>query len=159
MCHSRQLNTKINNLHYRALRLVYQDEISSFEELLQTDGSLTIHHRNNLQFLAFEMYKVFRGLAPSFMSDIFGINGNVNAENVSARTRSHTYFYYPSNHKTVNNGLETLRSICPKIWAMIPNEMKNTQSLPLFKAKIKKWVPHECPCRLCKSFIPQLGFL
>ena len=158
MCHSRQLNTRINNLHYRALRLVYQDENYSFEELLQKDGSVTIHHRN-LQFLAIEMYKVFRGLAPSFMSDIFGINGNTNAENVSARTRSHTYFYNPSNPKTVNNGLETLRSIGPKIWAMIPNEMKDTQSLPLFKAKIKKWVPHECPCRLCKSFIPQLGFL
>ena len=81
------------------------------------------------------------------MNDIFGINGNANVENVSARTRSHTYFYNPSNPKTVNNGLETLRSIGPKIWAMIP------------KAKLKKWVPHECPCRLCKSFIPQLGFL
>ena len=29
MCHSRQLNTRINNLHYRALRLVYQEENSS----------------------------------------------------------------------------------------------------------------------------------
>ena len=73
------------------------------------------------------MYKVFRGLAPSFMSDIFGINGNANIENVSARSRSHCY--NPSNPKTVNNGLETLRSIGPKIWDMIPNEMKNTQSL------------------------------
>ena len=54
MCHSRQLNTRINNLHYRALRLVYQDENSSFEELLQKDGSVTIHHRN-LQFLAIEI--------------------------------------------------------------------------------------------------------
>ena len=156
MCHCRLLNTKINNLHYRALHLVYQDENSSFEELLQKDGSVTIHHRN-LQFLVIEMYKVFRGLAPSFMSDIFGINGNTNAENMSARTRSHTYFYNSSKPKTVNNGLETLRSIGPKIWA-IP-KMKNAESLPLFKAKIKKWVPHECPCRFCKSFIPQLGIL
>ena len=31
MCHGRQLNTRINNLHYRALRLVYQDENSCFE--------------------------------------------------------------------------------------------------------------------------------
>ena len=138
------------------LRFVYQDENSSFEELLQKDGSVTIHH-HNLQFLPIEMYKVFRGLAPSFISDTFRINGNANAENVSARTRLHTYFYNPSNPKTVNNGLETLRSIGPKIGAMIPNEIKNTQSLPLFKAKIKEWVPHECPCRLCKSFIPQLG--
>ena len=158
MCHSRKVNTRINNLHNRALRLVYRDENSSFEELLQKDGSVTIHHRN-LQFLAIEMYKVFRGLAPRFMSDVFGINGNANTENVSANTRSHNFFYNPSNPRTVNNGLETVGSLGPKIWALIPNEMKSISSLPLFKAKIKKWTPHECPCRLCRSFIPQLGFL
>ena len=26
VCHSRQINTKINNLHYRALRIIYIDE-------------------------------------------------------------------------------------------------------------------------------------
>ena len=158
MCHSRKVNTRINNLHNRALRLVYRDENSSFEELLQKDGSVTIHHRN-LQFLAIEMYKVFRGLAPRFMSDVFGINGNANTENVSANTRSHNFFYNPSNPRTVNNGLETVGSLDPKIWALIPNEMKSISSLLLFKAKIRKWTPHECPCRLCRSFIPQLGFL
>ena len=158
MFHSRKLNTRINNLHYRALRLVYKDENSSFKELLQRDGSVTIHQRN-LQFLVIEMYKIFKGLAPGFMGDIFGINENANTENVSARTRSQSFFYNHSNPKTVNNGLETLRSIGPKIWAMIPSEMKSIPSLHLFKAKIKKWDLHDCPCRLCKSFIPGLGFL
>lgn len=158
MFHSRKLNTRINNLHCRALRLVYRDDISSFEELLYKDDSVKIHHRN-LQFLAIELYKVFKGLAPIFMRDVFGINGNAITENVSAGTRSRMFFYNPSNPKTVNNGLETLRAICPKIWAMIPTEMKNLESLPQFKAKIKKWVPQNCPCRLCKIFVPRLGFL
>ena len=51
MFYSRQINTKINNLHFRALRMVYRDETSSFEELLKKDGSVTVHHRN-LQLLA-----------------------------------------------------------------------------------------------------------
>ena len=34
MFHNRQLNTRINNLHYRVLRMVYQDQVTSFEELL-----------------------------------------------------------------------------------------------------------------------------
>ena len=43
MFHSRKLNKKINDLHYRALRMVYRDEISSFDELLAKDDSVTIH--------------------------------------------------------------------------------------------------------------------
>ena len=57
MFHSRTLNNRINNLHERALRLVYNDHISSFEQLLYRDKSFSIHERN-LQKLAVEMYKV-----------------------------------------------------------------------------------------------------
>jgi hypothetical protein len=158
MFHSRKLNRKINNLHYRALRLVYRDETSSFDELLVKDGSVIVHHRN-LQYLAIEMYKVFKGVAPAFMSDIFGIHPNANTVNVSANTRTGRCFYNQSNPKTVKYGLETLRSLGPKIWNLIPTDLKDISSLPLFKVKIRKWVPHNCPCRLCYSFVPQLGFL
>ena len=36
----------IANLHYRALRIIYRDETSTFDELLKKDGSVTIHHMN-----------------------------------------------------------------------------------------------------------------
>ena len=157
MFHSRKLNRKINNLHYRALRIVYRDETSSFDELLAKDGSVTVHHRN-IQFLAIEMYKVIKGVAPAFMSNIFGIHPNANTENISANTRSGRSFYNQSNPKTVKYGLETLRSLGPKIWNLIPIDLKSI-SVPLFKEKIRKWIPSNCPCRLCKTFVPQLGFL
>ena len=35
MCHSRTINNRINNIHHWALRIVYQDKKSTFEELLQ----------------------------------------------------------------------------------------------------------------------------
>ena len=57
MCHSRTSNNKINKLHERALRLVYDDTQSTFQELLNIDKSVTIHHRN-LQMLGTELYKV-----------------------------------------------------------------------------------------------------
>ena len=59
MFSSRELNTRINNLQYRALRLIYRDNISTFEELLSQDGSITIHQKN-IHDLAIEMYKVQR---------------------------------------------------------------------------------------------------
>ena len=42
---SRSANNKINKLHERALRIVYDDYNSKFEELLIKDGSFTIHHK------------------------------------------------------------------------------------------------------------------
>ena len=46
MFHSRKLNSRINKLHGRALRKVYQNYPSSFTELLEKDNSTTIHNRN-----------------------------------------------------------------------------------------------------------------
>ena len=28
-----------------------------------------------------------------------------------------------------------------------------------FKNKIKQWMPLQCPCRLCLTYLPQIGFL
>ena len=52
MIHKRGFNNKINHIHERALRIVYNDY--SFEDLLNKDKSVTIHERN-LQQLAIEI--------------------------------------------------------------------------------------------------------
>ena len=66
MFHSRKLNSRVNKLHERALRIVYQDYASSFTELLEKDNSTTIHNRN-IQLLA---TKVKNGLSLPFMNEI-----------------------------------------------------------------------------------------
>ena len=70
MFHNRRLNNKINRLHERALRLVYNDETSSFKDLLERDGSVTMHQRN-LKFLALELYKSKMGVSPTLVGAIF----------------------------------------------------------------------------------------
>ena len=158
MFHTRQINTRINNLHYRALRIIYQDEISSFEELLRKDGSVTIHNRN-LQFLVTELYKVTKGIGPLLLAEIFPKNPNANLQDESVGSRLKSTFYNVHNTKKVNSGLETITCLGPKIWDLIPTQIRNMESLALFQQKIKDWIPQKCPCRLCKTYIPQLGFL
>ena len=41
MFHSRRLNNRIDHIHERALRTIYQDYNSSFKELLSKEDSLT----------------------------------------------------------------------------------------------------------------------
>ena len=69
MCYNRPLNTKINWLHERCLRIVYSDKKSTFNELLVKDGSVSIYHQN-LQKLAVEMYKVSRGSSPEIVNEL-----------------------------------------------------------------------------------------
>ena len=72
MCHSRENNQKINLLHERCLGTIHNDKQSSFNELLEKDGSVSIHKRN-LQVLATETYKISNGLSTFLMKDIFPI--------------------------------------------------------------------------------------
>ena len=44
MFNSRKTNNKINKLHERTLRLVYNDYESKFADFLTKDGCFTIHH-------------------------------------------------------------------------------------------------------------------
>ena len=68
MFHSRALNNKIKRLHERCLYIIYNDNTSSFTELLERDNSVSVHH---IQVLSKELYKVVNGLSPKLASDSF----------------------------------------------------------------------------------------
>ena len=46
MCHSRKIHRQINPIHQRALCIIYMDNASSFDELLEKSESVSIHNRN-----------------------------------------------------------------------------------------------------------------
>ena len=150
MNHSRSLNNRINTLHERALRLVYNDFRASFSELLQRDNSVTVHQKN-LQALAIEMFKVKNNLAPEIMNNVFEIKEK------SYNLRYNCDFTR-RNVKTVKYGSESLSFLGPQIWNLVPKEIRNLQSLENFKKSIKSWTTSKCPCRLCKRFVTNLGF-
>ena len=151
MFHSRTLNNRINRLHERGLRIVYNDHNLSFDELLRKDNSFSIHHRN-LQKLATEMYKTYNDISPSLVKSIFPIR------ELQYNLRNRNPFQ-PEKVNTVLNGTETLSFRGPKIWSIVPEIIKNSKSLSEFKSKIRKWEPIGCTCRLCKTYIHHLGFL
>ena len=132
MFHSRRLNNKINSIHERALRITYQDNTSTFQELLNKDNFVSMHHRN-LQVLATEMFKIHRDLSPEILREtsvsktsLYNLERNDNFEKRKVRS--------------VYQGTESLSFLGPKIWDLVPVELKQPETLYFFKLKIKNWV-------------------
>ena len=151
MNHIRTLNERINGLHKSALSLVYNDLSSSFSELLENDKSVTIHHIN-LQTLAYEIFKVKNNMAPELLTEIFPQKES----NYSLRNNT---ALQGRSIKTVMYGSETIPSLGPKIWDILPTELKRIVSPTLFENKIREWAPKNCPRRLCKTYVQNIGFL
>ena len=66
MFYSRFLNNKINKVQARALRILYKDYDSSFEDLLEKDNSDNIHDRN-IKLLATKVFKVENNILPNVL--------------------------------------------------------------------------------------------
>ena len=110
-----------------------------------------MRHRN-IRALAIEIYKVMQRISPPLLNEVFmprQCNYELRGNKFLERRRV----------KSVRYGTESISSLVPKIWEILPNEIKDSDTLQIFKAKIKKWVPVECPCRLCKIYLPQVGFI
>ena len=52
---------------------------------------------------------------------------------------------------SVRYGTETVSFLAPKIGDILPKDIKDSESIDIFKRKIKKLIPWVCPCKLCKT--------
>ena len=152
MCHSRANNDKINRLHERCLRIIYSDKRSSFETLLEKDDSVSVHNQN-LQILATEMYKIKNDLSPLIFTELFEQRNEQHYD-----LRKNSQFTKPPL-RTVYHGSESIPFLGPKIWNILPDRLNNVNSIEAFKMQIKKWKPENCPCRLCKVYVQNVGFV
>ena len=72
------------------------------------------------------MYKVANNIAPTIVSEHFSFS------NVNYNLRNSSQLHQPSA-KTIWSGQETISYLEPKIWNIVPEEMK--QKLSLFASK------------------------
>ena len=63
------------------------------------------------------------------------------------------------NVNTLNCGLNTLTYKGSQLWQQIPDFIKSSENINLFKSKIKQWVNFDCPCNIYKNFIQGFGYI
>ena len=121
---------------------MYNDYKLSFQNLLELDNLVSIHHRNT-QLLSIELYKVKHNLSNQVLSELF-----------NSQTDFESGLIY-----TTAYGLRSLKYFAPKIWNIVPIDIRNSDSLSEFTTKIKSWKPVTCPCNLCCTFVGQVGYI
>ena len=105
-----------------------------------------------------EIYETKCGLNPPFMKEIFM------QRNISYSLRHGDDAQLPKV-RTTSFGVESIAYLGNKLWQNLPQEIKQSNSLPIFKKQIRCWNGGKCKMmyivnsRLCKVYIPKVGFL
>ena len=89
-----------------------------------------------------ELYKIKNELASPIMDSMLNRrNINYNVGNLQE--------FQLERKRTVFNGLETLSYRATQLWTLLPEEIKQRNTINLFKSHLKQWICKECPCRVC----------
>ena len=136
---------KIEKIQERALRFLYHDYSSSYNELPSKSQRCTMHV-SRLRTLSLEILKTLNDLNPPFMKDIFQIR----TSNYSMRNQNNLVHYRPNQ---VTFGSNSLKFLGPQVWDCLPNELKSAENLNTFKTLITQWSGPTCNCNACRFIV------
>ena len=64
-----------------------------------------------------------------------------------------------NQNSAIKYGIDTIAFKGPRIWQNIPLEIRNLESLSLFKSNIKQIQSLSCRCKIYRSFIANLKYI
>ena len=118
---SKKLNSIISKLHERSIRIVLNDYLSDFNELLENNHEICNHHRN-IRILLIKIFKIKNELTPPIMESI--LNRRVSTYNLSNFQE-----FVTERQRTVWYDLDTLSYRYPQPWSLLPETLKETNLL------------------------------
>ena len=135
---------KINKIHRRTLRVVYDDYSSTYEELLASHNDISIHQKH-LKHLAIEVYKSLTNLNPEFMWPFFknkSIPYNLRNGNICILPPARSSHY----------GINSVQFWGSLLWNNLPISVKESVSVKEFKQKLNHVQKIHCSCVACRRF-------
>ena len=142
---SKGITGKLEKVHFRALKFIFQNFNSTYDILLERAGSTTLH-LSRLRFLAIETFKihVVYGLSPPYLKDFICL------KQTSYNFRYTNLLDMP-RPKITRYGMNSFRFQAAKLWNLLPEEAIKTTDFNSFKSFIKGWSGTQCSCALCQK--------
>ena len=140
----------MNKFHERSVHLLLKNYKDDFQDLLRSSCDISTHQRC-INSLLTVVYKYIHDLSPEIMNEVFSIRANI------CNTRQFNVFeiHIPTSNRY---GLNSIPYKANHLWNLFPENHKSSPSLTLFKNEIKFWQCFNCPCNICKSYVPNLGY-
>ncbi len=122
----------IENVQKRALRMVFNDYFSSYQELLKQAKTCTLEIRWKGQLVT-EVYKATHNLTPPYITRLFppkivnyGLRSNRPINQSKFQTQTHCY------HSPRNEGT--------RLWNALPNSCKEAKDISTFKRMVVDFI-------------------
>ena len=104
-------------------------------------------------FIEIPLYNTKNDLGPEIMKDTFHFKrkpNNLKIDPELQRRRNWTVYF----------GTESISPpLATKMWELIPSDIRNASSPEICIEKIKFWTTDNYSCRLCKTYIDNVGFI
>ena len=108
-------------------------------------------HQKCIEFLLIEVFKYLNGLSPNIMNTIFKLGKNTyNLSNFHA--------FESQNPKRNMFSLDSIAYRASQVWKNVPEEIRDSASLLIFKKSIKKVPLISCLCHCCKIYLHHVGY-
>ena len=117
------------------------DYDSDYDILLRKSGKVTMEIKR-LRILAIEIFKTVNNLNPNYMTDTF-------IPKLHPKVRPHDILV--KHHNTITYGTKRLKTLDPKIWNQLPEDIKLETSYTTFKEYIDTWFGPKCRCNVCMN--------
>jgi hypothetical protein len=133
----------MEKIQERALRFIYDDYNSSYENLLEKSKLPSLKIRR-LKTIAVETFKIIHKNSPSYLHDLI----NIKLQNYNFRSQETAVL---PRVRTTRYGLKSFRYNAAQIWNELPNHCRRKTPLGQFKNLIQTWDPmnSSCQCSAC----------
>ena len=133
---------KIEKVQERALRFVYEDYNSSYDNLLKKAKVPSLQIRR-MRTMALETFKIMNKLSPSCLHSLVHLRN------------SKYYFRYNNildipQVRTSRYGKKTFKFAAATLWNSLPDHFRTENSFSQFKSLMQSWHGTKCCCSACR---------
>ena len=135
-----QNDKKLEKMHERAIRVVYNDYVSPYNVLLKMSNRKLLYEEREDMLIEL-VFKVLHGLSPPIDNNMFvrqSFNHNLRDTNILKTP----------NYETVKFGFNSLKVSGALCWNRLPNAIKNCDTLGCLKNALHNYRP-QCKCGSC----------
>ena len=134
---------KLEKLNERAMRCIFNDNISTYDELLMKANMPSLQNRR-IQDMCILIYKVIYATTPTHIGGLLSLRSN------ECNLRGKMKLILPLKSKlTSKYGLHTFRYYGPKMWNSLQDELRTAPTIKRFVSQIRKITFDTCSCFLC----------